>query len=101
MNKIEEGCTAIVIHSYFKENIGKVVTVGRFLGNEVKSVCGNYLLELEDFNDLWEINQQMKVETTRKEIVYILAQREENLQRIDDSEIDINESIELEETMKG
>lgn len=74
-NKIEKGCLAIVVNSYCPENLGKVVTVGNFIGAE----------DWLEGDDVWEVDVAQM--TTSGEEVY--SQRECNLLRIDNFDQDV------------
>lgn len=85
-SRIEEGCIARVINGALgseSPNIGKIITVGRFLGR-VK----NFL-----HSDLWEVDKPM--ETTKGVQVYFISER--YLQRIDDGNLTEEELAEEEE----
>lgn len=76
MGKIEEGCLAIVVNSICDENVGKIVTVGKFAG-KIAGVVGD---------DQWEVDKPMACLDIRTNSVckHVNYQREQNLQRIDD-----------------
>lgn len=104
MKKIEKGCTAIICNGLIEENIGKIVTVGNFIGKIplIEYKKGYAILEGDDW---WEVNKPMgmcDIHDNKKEIkTYIYFQQECNLQRLDDEE-DINnkeEEILIEETI--
>ena len=67
--EIEPGCLAVVIRSARPENLGKSVTVGKYIG-EFPDI---------DHEDLWEVSKMM-VTNRGKKYPYMA---EENLLRID------------------
>lgn len=73
MKPIEEGCTAIIVDGRVESNIGKIVTVGRFIGRKNGF----------EAHDLWKIN---------KSLLHIFGDRhfmcsEKLMERIDDTDI--------------
>lgn len=91
MSRIEEGCMAIVIGGQVKENDGKIVTVGKFLG------------EVDTFkkNDFWEVSKPMTVEVYQfgefKRSETYNMQSESALMRIDDTDTEKQTDHETEE----
>ena len=82
--KIEEGCLAIVINSYTPSNIGKCVTVLKYVGE----VCRF------EYKDLWAVSEPMTTNLGNKEYY----QREVNLMRIDG--IKDSETTKIAETVQ-
>lgn len=85
-NKIEKGCLAIVVNSYCPENLGKVVTVGNFIGAK----------DWLEGDDVWEVDVAQM--TTSGEEVY--SQRECNLLRIDSYDQDMYNDEQIEQLEK-
>jgi hypothetical protein len=85
-NKIEKGCLAIVVNSACSENLGKVVTVGEFLG-DVSPVAGN---------DQWVVDVPQKCTSG----LTVLFQREKNLLRIDSYDQDVYTLEQIEQLEK-
>ena len=81
MNNIETGCTAIVVGGRNPKNIGKIVTVGKYLGNNPDVVGMS-----TKYNDYFEVDQEMiplNLLGDKGEPNYI--QNACNLHRIDDT----------------
>ena len=77
---IKEGCMAVVTGGLVKENIGKLVTVGKYIG------C----IDEYDFDDYWEVDTPM--EDSEGDEVYF--QREVSLSKIDDIDESLAENSE-------
>jgi len=71
--KIEFGCLALVINSHAEENIGKIVTVGNFVG-EIPGIQNN---------DLWQVDKGMRATGGVYDGQLIYFQSESYLMRID------------------
>ena len=88
MSNLEPGCLAIIIdgvnHPNHKTNIGKIVTVGSYIGF-IKGMYGK---------DYWEVDRIMFTNKGRT----IYYNREINMQRIDDHDekIEDKELLEME-----
>jgi hypothetical protein len=85
-NKIEKGCLAIVVNSYCPENLGKVVTVGNYIGTEI-----GFLMK-----DLWEVDKPMLASDGK----YYFLQRENSLMRIDNYDEDMYTLEQIEQLEK-
>lgn len=74
MSNLEPGCKAIIINGVmsrkYPTNIGKIVTVGNFIG----------MIPSGGADDYWEVNKPM----TRQSGDSVYANREKNMQRLDD-----------------
>jgi hypothetical protein len=99
MKPIEEGCRVLVIKGLV-ENIGKVCTVGKYIGE------GPFILDTAGARhklysrNVWEVDQGMVV---RKGILYvgiIFANSEDKLHRIDDVDMSVkSKEADLRETI--
>ncbi len=73
---IEPGCKAIIIGGICPENYGKIVTVGKFIGESMK--CSD--------NDIWEVDKPILFKSTITDKIvgthYLCS--EKTMQRIDD-----------------
>lgn len=95
MKPIEPGCLAVVVRTNLDnyENVGKVVRVGKFLGNNYKTFKGR----------IWSVDIPLRVHhrwsSGEVTVAYERLAHEHNLMRIDDGEFDKeqDEQIELEE----
>ena len=89
-SKLEPGCKAIVVSAECQENLAKIVTCLRFVGEQ--SPCQG--------SDLWEVDTIMvrKGATTGKKYPSNNLIQGKNLQRIDDDEE--NETTEVKEELK-
>jgi hypothetical protein len=81
-NKIEKGCLAIVVNSSRSENLGKVVTVGNFIG-KIEGILGE---------DAWEVDTPMVTKFGK----IIHHQRESYLMRIDSYNQDVYNDEQIE-----
>jgi hypothetical protein len=86
-NKIEKGCLAIVVDSSRPENLGKVVTVGEFLGR-VSPVEGD---------DQWAVDVRQLCNNGTTAVFF---QREKNLMRIDNYDEDMYSLEQIEQLEK-
>lgn len=82
--KIEEGCLAVVINSAVPKNIGKCVTVLKYIGK----------VPMFEFKDLWAVSEPMTTNWGTEECY----QRECNLMRIDG--IKDSKTIKIAETVQ-
>ena len=84
MKPIEEGCIAVVFQSYHKENIGKVVQVGEYVGKVFVK------LDAKTFGTMqnqWKVSQDMACGPNKdRPEVYAPYQPAKNLRRIDDGD---------------
>jgi hypothetical protein len=80
--KIHEGCTAIVIGGHAKENIGKITKVGKYIGT-AETECGRTM----GGDDQWAVETEM-VSTHGIKNHF---QREINLSKIDDVDLEVEE----------
>ena len=88
MSKIIEGCKAIIVSGIINRNVGKIVTVGMFIG-KVKGYIGI---------DFWSVDKEIiyGYEFSKDKGICFIA-HEKDLQRIDDDlAINTKEKLELE-----
>jgi hypothetical protein len=85
-NKIEKGCLAIVVNSSRPENLGKVVTVGNFIG-KIEGILGD---------DAWEVDAPMVTKFGK----IIHHQRESYLMRVDSYDEDVYTLEQIEQLEK-
>ena len=82
MKKIEEGCLALVVGGRVKENLGKIVRVGKFIG---KYNNPDHIFMGDDW---WEVDKLMIMRYENSlflnDTYKFALQRESNLMRIDE-----------------
>lgn len=89
ISNLEPGCTAIIIGGVCEENIGKIVTIGKFIGEFID--CKN--------KDMWEVNKPILFRRVRsKEEIVLYLCSDKTMQRIDDHKIQETEKEEFELT---
>ena len=83
---IEPGCMAIVINNHTSSNIGKIITVKKFIGNLDKLKLSRWPFNGDDY---WEVDQEIIFtrKGTIERIISIPYVREQNLDRIDTDEL--------------
>ena len=79
MSNLELGCKAMIVGGRCEENIGKIVTVGNFIGDPS---CGFNTFSSKDY---WEVNQKILFLTAwMKYPLYEYFCSGKTLRRIDD-----------------
>ncbi len=94
MSNLEPGCKAIIVGGRCKENLGKMVTVGGFIGRKILDGLPS------GDSDLWEVDQPILFRTTGivKESMRYLCSGS-TMQRIDDHDTNLIESKKELETV--
>ena len=90
MGKIEKGCMAILVNCKVPSNIGKIVTVGKYIGTKSINKPG-----WGDFKNIWGVDQKIKFTCGGS---FFFA-TEHSMERIDYDDIEEkNHTYELVET---
>lgn len=92
--KIEEDCIARVVN---KGDLGKIVTVGKFLGCPAPIDTGTCFIFIRS-KDIWEVDREVNLVSTNGEQITLSVCSESDLQRIDDGNL-TEEELEAEEEL--